>query len=295
MKILISGGTGFIGRQLCDQLLKTHSVVIRSRQSDMSMSGVKFIKTLDELDVNEYFDVAINLAGEPIADKRWSKQQKQRILESRLNITEEFIAFFKRVKHKPKLFISGSAIGVYGVASSDQPVDESGLGDESFSSILCQSWEEKAKSAELLNIRTCILRTGIVISKQGGALKKMLLPFKLGLGGKIGEGSQWMSWVHIEDMVGIILTCISNEALQGVINCTAPSPVTNSEFTKILGAELKRPVICSAPAFVIKLLLGQMGDELLLNGKKIVPKKLEEIGYVFRYTQLADALKGEFL
>ena len=292
MNILITGGTGFIGSQLCTYLSEHgHNLTVSSRNLGLVNNKIKTITDLKQLNENEYFDVVINLAGQPIADKRWSKVQKDIILNSRLDTTEQLIQFFSTAKKKPAIFISGSAIGYYGLAQSDNEINETDNPDNSFSSQLCQQWELSAQQAEKLGIRTCLLRTGIVLGKNGGALKKMLPPFKLGLGGKIGSGTQWMPWIHIDDMIGLIDLCINNKDISGAINCTAPTPVTNLTFTKTLAAAINRPAIFPMPAFVIKLLMGQMGEELLLNGKKVVPKKALDFGYQFKYQQLDMALK----
>ena len=292
MNILITGGTGFIGSTLCSHLLKhKHDIVILSRHPEAIKAPVKGIANLDQLKDDVIFDIVINLAGEPIADKRWTDQQKKLIFSSRLDTTKKLIAYFKTNEHRPKLLISGSAIGYYGVSeTNDLIVDEEALGDDSFSSQLCQQWEEVASQATALGIRTCFLRTGIVLGKGGGALSKMLLPFKIGLGGRIGQGKQWMSWIHLDDLIGIILYCIDNENLKGAINGTSPNPVTNQVFTKTLGSVLKRPTIFPMPSVVVKLLMGQMGEELLLKGKKILPVKVSEAGYRFRYEKLEKAL-----
>lgn len=290
MNILITGGTGFIGSQLCSVLLKKqYHIVVVTRQPIQVQTNIEAVTSLDQLDTDMCFDVVINLAGEPIANKCWSDTQKQCILDSRLSSTNNLIDYFKRLNLKPKLFISGSAIGYYGIEQTDNDFDESALGDSSFSSELCQQWEEAALAAKGLGIRTCLLRTGIVLGK-GGALSKMLPPFKLGLGGKIGKGTQWMSWIHIDDLIGIILYCIDNDKISGSINGTAPEPVTNASFSKSLGKTLNRPALLPMPAFVIKLIMGQMGEELLLAGKKILPTKIWLCGYVFKYEQLDDAL-----
>ncbi|GHB69190.1 epimerase [Psychrosphaera saromensis] len=310
MNILVTGGTGFIGRPLCSFLQNAgHKLVIQTRsaqstniasaktsiKSTADNSNIKRIYQLSQLNSNDKFDVVINLTGEPIADKRWSKKQKQEILRSRIDKTEELIQFFQQANNKPAVFISGSAIGYYGIAPSNNEINDDATdkekGDDSFSSQLCQKWELSARQAEKLGIRTCLLRTGIVLGINGGALKKMLPPFKLGLGGKIGSGTQWMPWIHIDDMIGLIDLCINNKDISGAINCTAPNPVTNLTFTKTLAAAINRPAIFPMPAFVIKLLMGQMGEELLLNGKKVVPKKALDFGYQFKYQQLDIALK----
>jgi len=291
MQLLITGGTGFIGSVLCSRLLEDqHDITVLSRQPDAVKAPLKGISELEQLASDATFDIVINLAGEPIADKRWSDKQKQRIINSRLDITQNLIHYFKTTLHKPKVFISGSAIGYYGIGETDDYVDESAQGDESFSSQLCQQWESTALQAQALGIRTCLLRTGIVLGKGGGALSKMLPPFKLGLGGRMGQGKHWMPWVHIDDLVGIILYCIRHDDLSGAINGTSPNPTTNLSYTKTLGKALNRPTIFPMPALVIKLLMGQMGEELLLAGKKILPVKALKAGYKFKYQELEDAL-----
>ena len=292
MNILITGGTGFIGSTLCSRLLEegNNKIVILSRHSEKIKPPIQAIAELNELKDNDAFDVVINLAGEPIANKRWSDQQKHQIFSSRINTTEKLIAYLETLENKPKLLISGSAIGYYGIDKTDTVIEEKDNGDNSFSSELCQKWEAVALKAEKLGIRTCLLRTGIVLGKNGGALNKMLLPFKMYLGGRIGNGKQWMSWIHIDDLIGIILHCINHDNLKGAVNGTSPNPVTNQAFTRTLGTVLKRPTIFPMPALVVKLLMGQMGEELLLVGKQIRPKKALDAGYIFKYKTLEEAL-----
>ncbi|MEZ0151807.1 MAG: TIGR01777 family oxidoreductase [Candidatus Reddybacter sp.] len=297
MRILITGGTGFIGTQLCQRLLQEqHQLLVLTRRPAHVPGAIEAIQNLGQLDSALYFDVVINLAGEAIAAKRWSEAQMREIVESRVKTTRELITYFKRAKRKPSLLISGSAIGYYGlgdvsgVADASASVDEGENGDESFSSQLCQQWEAVALEASELGIRTCLLRTGIVLGR-GGALAKMLPPFKLGLGGRIGSGRQWMSWIHITDLLGIILHCIANEAVQGAVNGTAPNPVKNREFVRTLGRVLRRPAVLPLPAFIVRLLLGQMGEELLLAGRRIVPRKALDGAYHFQYPLLESALR----
>lgn len=301
MNFLICGGTGFIGSALCTHLLKNNNtIVIKTRHPEKVDGSMRGIDRLNDLDPKEVFDVVVNLTGEPIANKRWSASQKKKIIDSRLHTTEEIIDFLKHTKQKPKLFVSGSAIGFYGIDSStgseneaiaeDVTLGGNNLGDDSFSSRLCKQWEASALQAESLGIRTCLLRTGIVLGKGGGALAKMTLPFKLGLGGKIGSGKQWMPWIHLDDLIGIIDYCISEESINGPINGTAPNPVTNAEFTIALGRAVKRPTILPMPACVVKLLMGEMGEELLLAGKKVLPMKAQQAGYQFKYEYLESAL-----
>jgi uncharacterized protein (TIGR01777 family) len=291
MNLLITGGTGFVGSALCSRLLEEqHKIVVLSRDPESIKPPIKAVANLDQLSNDDIFDVVINLAGEPIANKRWNDQQKKRIFGSRIETTEALIEYFKKSKHKPKLLINGSAIGYYGTAKTNDNIDEKSGCDDSFSSQLCQKWEAAALEAESLGIRTCLIRTGIVLGKNGGALSKMLPPFKMGLGGRIGYGKQWMSWIHLDDLVGIILYCINNDDLKGAVNGTSPNPVINEVFTKTLGTALKRPTIFPMPEIVIKLLMGQMGEELLLSGKRVLPRKALDAGYIFKYKTLEDAL-----
>ena len=291
MNILITGGTGFIGSVLCDRLARDrHDIVVLSREPEKVKPQFKGISNLGQLKKEQTFDVVINLAGEPIADKRWTDKQKSRIYESRIDTTKSLIEYLKAVDAKPDLLINGSAIGYYGVNKEEKVIDEQGSGDDSFSSYLCQQWETVALQAQALGIRTCLLRTGIVIGKNGGALSKMLPPFKLGLGGKIGDGEHWMPWIHLDDLVGIILFCMENQKISGAVNGVSPNPVTNIEFTKILGKVLRRPTFFSIPSVVIKMLMGQMGEELLLSGKRIQPVAVLEAGYDFQYPALEAAL-----
>ncbi|MFT4606395.1 MAG: hypothetical protein ACI9V8_000546 [Urechidicola sp.] len=293
MNLLITGGTGFIGSALCSRLLEEqHNIVVLSRHPEAIKPPIRALTDLEQLKDDDIFDVVINLAGEPIANKRWSDQQKKRIFSSRIDTTKALIAYLKKSKNKPKLLINGSAIGYYGVDKTDDVIDETSGVDDSFSSQLCQRWEATALKAEALGIRTCLLRTGIVLGKNGGALSKMLPPFKMGLGGRIGHGKQWMSWIHLDDLVGIILYCINHDELKGAINGTSPNPVINEVFTKKLGTALKRLTIFPMPAIVVKLLMGQMGEELLLAGKRISPRKVLNAGYNFKYKTLDQALKN---
>jgi uncharacterized protein (TIGR01777 family) len=291
MKFLVTGGTGFIGSALCQTIIDDdHRVIVKTRQPNFVHNSVTTITHYDQLSKNEEIDVVINLAGEPIANKRWSENQKKKILQSRLDATSDLLDFLKEQSTKPKVLINGSAIGYYGIHSSDEPLNEDALSDDSFSSYVCQKWEAAALNAENMGIRTCLLRIGLVIGKNGGALRKMLPAFKLGLGGKLGHGNQWMSWIHIEDLIRILMFCIEQKNLNGPINCTAPVPVTNKKFTLALEVAVRRPAIIPMPAALIKIGLGQMGDELLLSGRKVMPTKLVENGFEFSFTNIEEAL-----
>jgi uncharacterized protein (TIGR01777 family) len=241
-------------------------------------------------DFNQSVDIIINLAGQGIMDKRWTETIKQQLRDSRLNTTQAVVDYVKRCKKKPELVISGSAIGYYGMQHGETRLDETAQGDHSFASQLCIAWEDKAKPLEALGVRTCYLRTGIVLGK-GGALAKMLPPFQFGLGGKIGNGQQWMSWIHINDLLKIIHFICDNESIEGAINATASNPVRNREFIKTLGKMLKRPTFIPMPAIVLKLMLGESAEELLLAGQCVVPKKMQEAGFVFQFPELEEAMQ----
>jgi len=295
--ILVTGGSGFIGRNLCERLANTvgeHSVyqliVLTRNPAKAAKVLPQSVQTISDLSqLNQPIDVLINLAGEPIADRRWSDKRKATIRQSRIQTTQALYNYFKQAAKPPSIVISGSAIGYYGGGlANHQPVTEEGAIEPNFSSQLCADWESAAQQFEQLGARVCFLRTGIVLGEQG-ALSKLLPAFKLGLGGRIASGQQWMPWVHIDDMVEIIVYAIQND-ISGPINCTAPQPVTSREFAKTLGKVLKRPSIAPMPAVFIKLLFGQMGDELMIQGQSVIPQKLQQKGFKFSYESLESAL-----
>ncbi|WP_158970467.1 TIGR01777 family oxidoreductase [Paraglaciecola sp. L3A3] len=290
MNILITGGSGLIGSNLIP-LLRPSSVAVYTRNVAMAekILGYKihFISNLDQLEnLNEY-DAVVNFAGEPIADKKWTTEQKQLIEQSRWATTEKIVDLIKASDNPPEVLISGSAIGFYG-RQDDTPIDESFTKPHfEFSHQLCERWEFLAKQAESDKTRVCILRTGIVISKRGGALQKMLLPFKLGLGGPIGDGQQYMSWIHLEDMLQGIVHLIKNKSCRGIYNFTAPTPVTNEEFSQQLANTLHRPCFLRMPSALLKMLLGEMSD-LLIYGQRVIPQRLLDSGYQFVYPELSE-------
>ncbi len=311
-RYLITGGSGFIGTQLTKQLLlEGHQVTLLTRDEvktlnhfdslmkqaqierdapNTAQATVKTITGFEQLTDDDSFNVVINLAGQGIAEKRWSDKVKQQLIDSRINTTRALYDYLKDALVKPDVLVSGSALGFYGYQHGDTPLDESAQGDNSFSSRLCASWEAQARQIEALGIRSCYLRTGIVLGKNGGALAKMLAAFKWGLGGPMGSGKQWMSWIHMDDIVGIIRYAVAHEEISGAINATAPTPVTNKTFAKVLGKALKRPALIPMPAFLLKLMMGQMAEELLLSGQRVMPQKMLDAGYNFKFKQLADAL-----
>ena len=295
MNILITGGTGLIGRALILALFKRDSViniVVLSRSADkvkqLFGDSVKTITCLSLAEIEQQ-DIVINLAGEAIADKRWTKTQKETICQSRWQITEQLAQLINSAQSPPGLFISGSAIGIYGRQSS-QPIDED-FNDfhQEFSHEICAQWETLALHAETDNTRVCLLRTGIVLDKKGGALGKMLLPFKMGLGGYMASGEQVMSWIHIDDMCSAIIHIIENESLKGAINMVSPNPSTNKVFSQTLSHTLSRPCLLNTPSFMLKLIFGEMA-ELFIYGQHVVPAKLINTGFSFQFSDLDSAL-----
>jgi uncharacterized protein (TIGR01777 family) len=294
MNYLITGGTGLIGKALIKSLqMKNSTITVLTRDSKAASSilnnEITFIDELLLSDI-ENIDIVINLAGESIADKRWSQNQKDKICESRWEITEKLAHLISLAENPPRLFISGSAIGIYG-RQDNKPIDESfDHYHKEFTHEVCARWETLALEAYSNETRVALLRTGIVLDSESGALAKMLLPFKLGLGGKIGNGEQIMSWIHLQDMVSAILHIIENETLTGAINVTSPNAVTNQIFSKALSTELNRPCIFNTPASLLKLIFGEMAD-LLLFGQNVIPEKLIKSGFTFKYGHLTHALR----
>jgi uncharacterized protein (TIGR01777 family) len=237
----------------------------------------------------ENFDAVIHLAGDNIASENWSDEKKKKVRDSRVLGTKVLVEALKDLQNPPKHFIAASAIGYYGDGKDEILTEDSPKG-EGFMPDLCDEWEIESKKAEAF-ARVVQMRIGIVLAKEGGALEKMLTPFKFGVGGTIGSGEQWMSWIALDDIIAIINLFLDKPELQGVFNLTAPNPVTNEQFTKALGHALSRPTILPIPAFAIKLLFGEMGEKLLLEGARVVPKRLEEAGYNFRFTNVEDAMK----
>lgn len=295
MRILVTGGTGLIGSQLVPLLTSAHTVEVLTRNVAMAEKvlnhKIPFHSSIDQFENLNDFDAVINLAGEPIVNKRWSTKQKAIIEHSRWDLTEQLVALIKRSDNPPSVFISGSAIGYYG-RQGDQEISETNdIFHDEFSHQICKTWEEIALQAESHRTRVCILRTGIVLSNLGGALGKMLLPFKLGLGGSIGSGKQYMSWIHIQDMLNGIEFLLENQNCAGIYNFTAPTPITNKDFSKTLAASLNRPSFFTTPEFVLKLAMGEMAD-LLLYGQRVIPTRLTESGYQFTYAELDIALRS---
>ena len=291
--ILITGGRGFIGQALCPALLaEAHSITVLTRDPEAAARRlpppVAYIDRLDAIADIPPVDVLINLAGEPLAGRRWNPQRKSLFLSSRVELTRHLASYFSR-NTPPKVVVNGSAIGFYG-PHGDEVLDESSDGVTSFSHQLCAEWEGQAMAFEDLGARVCCLRIGIVLGSGGGALSAMLPAFRAGLGGPMGSGRQWMSWVHRTDLVRLILHCLSCEEVRGPVNGTAPEPVTNREFSRTLGRVLHRPAVLPMPGFALRLLFGEMADELLLSGQRVAPAKALATGFEFQFPELEPAL-----
>lgn len=300
MKIFITGGTGFIGKQLVRALISDgHVVTILTR----SLRGARQAFDGYEVDLVEGnpaepgawlksidgADAVINLCGEKILGKKWTGDFKKQILDSRIKPTDLIVKAISEAHVKPKILINGSAIGYYADRGSDILTEDEPAGKD-YAAYLCKAWEETALKASDYGTRVVLLRTGLVLGEKGGALTEMAKPFKFFAGGPIGSGNQYLSWIHIRDHVEITKLCLNNETLSGAINLTAPDPVTNDEFMKTLGKVMGRPSWLRVPAFTLKLMFGE-GAALLLEGQRVVPKKAVDSGYSFKFANLEDALR----
>lgn len=291
MRMLLTGGTGLIGRALIERWRHQHDITVLTRdvgKAATQLANVSFVHSLDEVDFNS-IDSVINLAGEPIAEKRWTETQKQRICQSRWLLTEDIAGRILQAQTPPSLLINASAIGFYG-RQDHGPLDEhySGFYPE-FSHDICARWENLANRARTDKTRVAIIRIGIVLSSAGGALSKMLPAFKLGLGGPISHGSQYMSWIHIDDLVSLFDHLLTQPDAAGIYHGTAPMAVTNQQFSKLLAARLHRPAWFRVPAFVLRLAFGEMSD-LLIYGQQVYPQRVLDSGFRYQYPQLRQAL-----
>ncbi|MFD3448101.1 TIGR01777 family oxidoreductase [Microbacteriaceae bacterium 4G12] len=293
MRIAISGGTGFIGRALSAYLASNgHTVYILSRSNHAATeANIHYIqwKAEDESFPLTSIDAFINLAGESINSGRWTKERKERILTSRIYITKGNIRQLTALPKPPKVFINASAIGYYGTSLTETFTERHLRHGDDFLATTVVAWEQEAAKAEEFGIRTVYTRFGIVLGKDGGALPKMLLPYQLFIGGTVGSGKQWMSWVHLDDVVKMITFALETEAIQGPLNITAPHPITMKEFSQVIAKVMKKPHWIPVPSFALKLLLGEMST-LILDGQKVLPEKALHNGYVYSYANLEEAL-----
>jgi uncharacterized protein (TIGR01777 family) len=291
--VLVTGGTGFVGRRLVAALVAAgHDVTVLTRDARRALGlamPVRIVTDLGALLDDFRCDVAINLAGEPIAAGRWTVKRRELLIGSRLEVTSALLALLARLEHRPEVLISGSAIGFYGIAENGA-IDESVVQGRGFAAELCARWEAAARRAEALGVRTVLLRTGLVLGNSGGMLAGLLPIFEAGLGGPVGNGRQMMSWIHRDDLVRLIVTAAADAEIHGALNAAAPNPVSNRAFVKVLAQALHRPAILPLPAVPLRFVLRDLAEELLLGGQKILPVKAVFHGFRFRYPRIEQAL-----
>lgn len=295
MNILLAGGTGFIGSRLLEAFQRDgHAVTMLTRSASKAErlqkkgAAIRLWSDPDWPKALEGVDAVINLAGEGVADGRWTPARKEKILSSRLESTRALVGAMAKAGGRPKIMVSASAVGFYG-SRGDAGINEDAPAGKGFLSEVCIAWESEALKARALGARVVLLRIGIVLGSGGGALSRMLLPFRLGLGGRLGSGAQGFPWVHVDDVVGLAREALINPALDGPVNVVSPEPLTNAEFTAALGRALRRPAIVPVPAFVLRLLLGEM-SEMLLAGQRALPAAAEKAGYRFKFPRLKECL-----
>jgi uncharacterized protein len=298
MKVVIAGGSGFLGRPLSAALAADgHEVVILTRRStDRDARSITWTPNGERGPWAASVDganVVVNLAGESIAAKRWTAEQKQRILDTRVKATRSLVSAISAAATPPSVFISGSAVGYYGPLGDEIATEDTPPGTD-FLARVCVAWEEEARQAATARTRVVCIRTGLVLEKDGGALPPMLPPFRFGVGGPVGSGRQYWPWIHRQDWIDLARWAMQSTAANGAINATAPQPVTNAEFARALGRAMHRPAFMPAPAFALRLMLGEMADALVLSGQRAVPRRAERGGFTFTYTRVDDALAAIF-
>ena len=291
MHFLMTGGTGFIGQAFVKHAVKEeHTITILSREKHSPRDSIDFVRELNEIDDNRHIDAIINLAGAPLGDKRWSESYKTELMESRLGTTERLVKFCERLSRRPSVILNASAIGYYG-SRGDDVLTESSSAGESFSSRLCREWEECSDKMLWPGTRICSLRLGVVFGRSGGALKQLSQSFRLKVGIQIGRGSQWMSWVHQQDVVRAMMFLLERTDLRGTFNITAPNPVRISDLSAAIATKLPVLFHLRIPGPVIELILGEMATELLLASQRVLPDALSKAGFDFSYQELDCALK----
>jgi len=291
--ILITGATGFIGRRLTEALAAAgHDVTVLVRDPARAVTlrpPFRLVTSLDQIENDAAIDAIVNLAGEPVANALWTRAKCRRILSSRLRVTRHVVRLITRLERKPAVLVSGSAIGWYGVWQDEELTEFDG-GKRSFSHRVCEAWECAARRAQRLGVRVVRLRIGVVLGTEGGALARVLLPFRLGFGASIGSGKQWLSWIARDDLIRLIAHVIATPRLIGPVNATAPKPVTNAQFAVGLGHALHRPVLLRMPTWLLRLVAGDLARELLIGGQRVIPDKVDASGFEFRHPELAGAL-----
>jgi uncharacterized protein len=300
MHVTIAGGTGFVGKRLCETLLQSGhepTVITRSPASARSsLPAAVHLQAWDpdaadaHLELPEKTDAIVNLAGESIAGGRWTEQRKRRIRESRVKATDSLVEAMRSASLRPSVLVNASAVGYYG-PREDEPLSEDASPGRGFLTDVVLEWEQRAHQAELLGVRVVLLRMGVVLGRGGGALPRMSMPFKLFMGGPVASGKQWLSWIHLDDLVGMAIWAMQNPVVTGPINATAPEPLTSADISQEIGRAMGRPSWLPAPAFVLNLLLGEMADALLINGQRALPTRAQELGYPYKYPTARTALK----
>jgi uncharacterized protein (TIGR01777 family) len=294
MKILITGATGLIGRALQKSLRERgHELLLASRKEPKDNSYIQWDPENGFADAGrlEGIDAVVHLAGESISALRWTDEKKKAIRDSRVIGTRNIVDTISDLKERPRVMVAASAIGFYG-DRGDEELTETSKPGKNFLAEVSREWEAEARRAEDSGVRTVLLRTGIVLSKDGGALGTMLTPFKFGLGGVIGDGKQWMSWISLDDHIEVINYALENENIRGAVNSVSPHPVTNQEFTTIMGEVLYRPTFIPLPEFAVHLAFGEMGEALLLDSTKVIPKRLTDAGFKFKFPDLKKAIEN---
>ncbi len=290
MQILLTGGTGFIGSALTQALLAGgNEVMILSRRSHTDRPRCRYIQSLDDVSKQAKIAAVINLAGAPLAARRWSAAYKRDIVTSRLDMTEQLLALFRRLDHCPQTLLSASAVGYYGHHGDDCLIESSPV-EPGFAQALCSDWESLALQARSLGVRVCLLRLGVALDSGGGALPEMVKSFKLGVASWLGSGHQWLSWVHREDVVRALVFLLERDELQGPFNITSPEAVTGRGLATALQLHYRTFIRAGVPAPVMRLLIGEMAQELLLNGQKVLPDRLQAAGFEFTYPDIESAL-----
>jgi uncharacterized protein len=298
MRVIVTGGSGFIGKRLITQLLQVrHEVIVLSRSPENVHKVFPEVQaefwdahtSSSLVSILDGADAVINLIGESIAAMRWTSTQKQKILSSRIDSTRAIVDALEQAHHRPSVLLNASAVGYYGHVPDDDVTEAYPKGN-GFLCDVCEQWEKEAQKAQELDVRVVLLRTGIVLARNEGALHKFLLPFRLFLGGPMGNGRQWFPWIHIEDEVNAILYIMEHQQIDGPVNLAAPQSVRMTEFCRTFGLELHRPSWLPMPEFVLRLMLGEMAEPLLFHGQKSIPKKLLEAGFKFQFQNLDNAL-----
>ncbi len=295
MRILISGASGLVGRALTRALCaEGHSVERLMRPGSAASAGdVQWDPMAATIDLSamEGADAVVHLSGASIAQGRWTPARKAILRSSRIDTTRVLVDALARLRQKPRVFVCASAIGCYGDRGDEILTESSAIGTD-FLALLVRDWEAEAVRAETSGIRTVLLRFGVILSGEGGALPQMLRPFKFGLGGRLGSGQQWMSWIALEDAIGIVCSAITNDRLAGPLNLVAPNPLRNADFTRIAAAVLHRPAIFAAPKFALRVALGEMADALLLASQRVIPERSLATGYSFHFSEFESALRA---